>query len=198
MLFPCRYCLDSNGQTLVSCGAPAAAPSVAVATTAVTGSWTDQLTAWAGQFASPVTLQLAGSNVTLCSTGLGAGNAELSAVSGLCDDGFVCAPLAAAQMPDTVQANLNGEHGRAPHIRRLVLLTSHLRCLEVQAKEAQAQVAPNLAHAFSLSLLCLRPYLLWLLSAAAQTAAPLRCAFCTEACRWPTCSVTQAHPLQAL
>ena len=99
-----------------------------MATTTVTGSWTDQLTAWAGQFASPTTLQLAGSNVTLCSPGLGVGNAELSAVSGLCDNGYVCAPLATTQMPDNVQTNLNGELGRAPYINWLVLLTSHLRC----------------------------------------------------------------------
>ena len=115
MLLPCRYCLDSSGQNLVSCGAPGPAPAVTMATTAVAGSWTDQLTAWAGQFASPATLQLAGSNVTLCSTGLGVGNPELSAVSGLCNDAFVCAPLATTQMPAIVQANLNGELGRAPH-----------------------------------------------------------------------------------
>ena len=134
MLLPCRYCLNSDGQTLVSCGAPAPAPSVTVATAAVTGSWTDQLTAWAGQSASPATLQLTGSNVSLCSTGLGVGNPELSAVSGLCDDGFVCAPLASMQMPDIVQANLNGE---PLHIRRLVLLTITSAVLEVQAKEAR-------------------------------------------------------------
>ena len=144
MLYPCRYCLDSNGQHLVACGGPAPAPSVAVATTAVTGSWIDQLMAWAGQFASPTTLQLAGLNVTLCSTGLGAGNPELSAVSGLCNDGFVCAPLATTQMPDIVQANLNGELGRAsPHQEACPpKITSAV--LEVHAKEAQAQVMADL------------------------------------------------------